>query len=169
MPASPGTAQYLWFRALAYMALVTAVSNALVSPAAEWAFLAPLREALARAAAWALSLLGTPASAQGDYIRIPGGAVQVVDACTGLDASLFVGAAMLLYPASWRVRLAGFAAAFAILMPLNFVRISTLAYWQATGSAWFETGHLYLWPALVVIASLATLLGWLTRVAARES
>jgi exosortase/archaeosortase family protein len=134
----------------------------------ERGLLAPLREAIAGAAAAVLSLLGASASASGDYVRLPGGTVQVVDSCTGLDVSLLVGAAMLLHPASWRARLAGVLLGFAILMPLNFVRVLTLAWWSGRGSAWFEVGHVYLWPAVVVIASLAILLGWMQRTSASE-
>jgi exosortase/archaeosortase len=128
MSGSPRSSRHLWLRAGLYALAVVAISNLLVRDEVGLGVLAPLREAIARAAAGVLSLLGTAATAQGDHIRMPGGAVQVVDACTGLDASLLVGAAVLVFPAGWRARLLGVLAGFAILMPLNFIRVVTLAY-----------------------------------------
>lgn len=159
----------LWLRALAYLGVAVGLSNALLLDAVDRQLLSPLREGIARAAAAVLGILGVDASARADYVQLPQGAVQIVDACTGLDASLLLAAAMLLFPASWRARLAGIAAGFAIVMSLNFVRVLTLALWVGTSPAWFELGHLYVWPALVVVAVLATLLGWMQLAAARES
>jgi exosortase H (IPTLxxWG-CTERM-specific) len=159
----------LWLRALAYLIVAGALSNALLLGAVERAVLAPLRQAIARAAAAALGLFGVEAGARADYVQLPYGSVQIVDGCTGLDASLLLAAAMLLFPASWRARLAGIAAGFAIVMSLNFVRVLTLAVWVGSSRAWFELAHLYLWPTLVVIAVLATLLGWMQLAAARET
>jgi exosortase/archaeosortase family protein len=168
MSGSPGSSRHLWFRAGAYVMLVVAVSNLLVSGPVEGDLLA-LRHGLAAAAARVLSLLGTASTAQEDYIRLSGGGVRVDDSCTGLDASLFVAAAMLLFPTRWGARVVGVVAAFAILMPLNFLRVLSLAYWQGTGSDWFGPAHVYVWPAAVVTVSLATLLGWLTWISPREA
>jgi exosortase H (IPTLxxWG-CTERM-specific) len=159
----------LWLRALAYLALAVALSNALLLGAVDRQLLGPLRQGIASAAAAALGLFGVDARARGDYVHLPQGAVQIVDACTGLDASLLLAAAMLVFPASWRARLAGIAAGFATLMSLNFVRVLTLTVWAGSSPHWFEVAHLYVWPALVVIAALATLLGWMQLTAAREA
>jgi exosortase/archaeosortase family protein len=153
-------------RAAVYGAAAVAISNALLVDELDRVLLGPLRQAIARAAAAVLSLLGTPATANADAVQLQRGAVQIVDACTGLDLSLLLAAAMLLFPAGWRARLAGITAAFAVLMPLNFFRVLSLAYWVEASPAWFEISHAYVWPALVLIAALATLLGWMQRAAA---
>jgi exosortase/archaeosortase family protein len=158
----------LWLRALAYLAIAVALSNALLLGAVDRQLLGPLRQGIAGAAAAALGLFGVDARARADYVQLPQGAVQIVDSCTGLDASLLLAAAMLVFPASWRARLAGIGAGFAILMSLNFVRVLTLAVWVSSPH-WFELAHLYVWPTLVVIAALATLLGWMQLAAAREN
>ena len=59
--------------------------------------------------------------------------------------------------------------AFAVLMPLNFVRVLTLAWMVNSSSAEvFELTHAYVWPTIVIVVCLATLLGWIQRVAPGE-
>ncbi len=164
-PASPWRDRSLLLRALLYLVVAFALSNLLLWEPVDAGPVALLREGIADAAAAVLTLLGTASTASGDRVLMPHGAVRIVNACTGLDASVLLAAAVLAFPARWSARLIGVALAFGVLLPLNFVRVLTLAYSVDAHPEIFETTHLYVWPTVVIIACLGVLLLWIEHVA----
>jgi len=100
-------------------------------------------------AAVAVGLFGTPA--------LP---VEVTLACSGADAFALCLGAVLAYPVKWRARLAGAAGAAALILGLNTLRIGTLG--RATASpAWFNTLHIYVWPAILTLAIAGYVFAWM--------
>jgi exosortase/archaeosortase family protein len=92
----------------------------------------------------------------------PGGPVPLTVSvqCSGADVlALFLGV-LLAYPASWRWRGAGLALGTGLILGLNTVRIGTLAR-AATSPALFAALHLYVWPALLVLATGAYTVLWM--------
>jgi exosortase/archaeosortase family protein len=86
--------------------------------------------------------------------------VDVTLACSGADASALCMAAVLAYPATWRMRLAGSGAGLALILVLNIMRIGTLGR-VATSPAWFDALHLYVWPAVLTLAIAGYVFGWM--------
>jgi exosortase/archaeosortase family protein len=97
----------------------------------------------------AVGLFGTPA--------LP---VEVTLACSGADALALCLGAVLAYPVPWRARLAGAGAGAALILGLNTLRIGTLGR-VAASPAWFNTLHVYVWPAVLTIAIAGYVFGWM--------
>ena len=108
--------------------------------------LLPLTQLQGRVAVW---LCGTPA--------LP---IDVTLSCSGADALALCVGAILAYPAGWRRRLAGAGGGVMLVVGLNTLRIATLGR-VAASPTWFETLHLYVWPAALVLAVAGYVFGWM--------
>lgn len=87
--------------------------------------------------------------------RLP---VQVTLECSGADALALCAGAVLAFPARLGARLAGAAGGVALILLLNTVRIGTLGL---AAPAWFDTLHLYVWPAALMLAIGGYVFGWM--------
>jgi len=81
-------------------------------------------------------------------------------ACSGADALALCAGAILGFPATWRLRLAGVAGGTGMILVLNTVRIGTLGQAVASPQT-FAALHLYVWPALLVLAIAGYVFGWM--------
>lgn len=95
--------------------------------------------------------------------------VSIEAGCNGVEACIILAAAMLAYPAGWKIRLIGIAAGFAAIQAVNILRVITLFYLAAWNQAAFEFAHLYLWQALIMLDVLVVWLIWVRQVAHREA
>lgn len=86
--------------------------------------------------------------------------IQVTLACSGADAIALCAGAILAYPATWRDRLGGLTGGLALILVLNTVRIGTLGRAAASPTR-FETLHVYVWPALLILAIAGYVFGWM--------
>ena len=91
---------------------------------------------------------------------LPALPVDVTLACSGMDLMALCLGAVLAYPARWRARVAGAAAGVLLILLLNTLRIATLGL-AATSPAWFAALHLYVWPAVLVLAVAGYVLWWM--------
>jgi len=96
-------------------------------------------------------------------IGAPALPIDVTLACSGVDAFALCAGAILAYPASWRQRLGGTAIGFALILTLNSIRIGTLGR-AAASPRLFETLHVYVWPAVLILAIAGYVFGWMQRV-----
>ncbi|MFQ5527466.1 MAG: hypothetical protein ACE5GX_14525 [Thermoanaerobaculia bacterium] len=80
--------------------------------------------------------------------------------CTGADPMALVLASVLAFPASLRHRLRGVALGLALILALNTVRIATLSLVVGDRPV-FNFLHVYLWPALLIIAAAAYVFHWM--------
>src|SRR5512141_1730076 len=127
--------------------------------------------------AWSLGLFGlirlnwTEAHVILPFTRMQGGLagglfgtptlpVAVTLACSGADALALCLGAVLAYPVRWRTRLAGAAGGAAVIAGLNIVRIGTLGR-AAASPAWFDTLHVYVWPAVLTLAIAGYVFAWM--------
>ena len=121
---------------------------------------------VAAAASRTLPLLGVPVTRTGTQILGPNGlSVSILTQCTGLDAVLLLLPAILVFPASWRAKALGVGLGLGVMGALNFVRIVSLCYVGTYSSSALQVGHLYVWPVVVIVAALVTLLVWVERIA----
>ncbi len=148
-----------------YAASVLTLSVVLLSDMVFSDLLQGLRRFVAFAASGTLSLAGMPVSSHGEVISGPGTALLIVNECTGIDATILLVSAVLVFPAAWRHKLIGIGLAVAVMMTVNFVRVLTLTYLGSYHGSWLEVGHLYVWPVVVIVAGVGTLLFWAERIA----
>ena len=86
--------------------------------------------------------------------------VTVTMACSGTDVMALSAGVILAYPATVVRRLKGVAVALPVLLFLNLIRIDTLAL-TAANPPLFTLLHLYVWPAVLVVAAAALVFGWM--------
>jgi exosortase/archaeosortase family protein len=152
-----------------YVALVLALSNLLLLDAVDAALLAPARLAIAKAAGAVLSLVFESVRVIGERVFIGVSAVEIVNSCTGVDVGIFLASAMLVYPAPWRARLLGVALGFAAVLLVNFLRVLTLCWLNASSPPAFDLVHVYVWPAFIAAFCLGALLYWIQTVQAADA
>jgi exosortase/archaeosortase family protein len=154
----------LVLRVACYLVLVVGLSNLLLVDAVDRGVLAHVRDAVAYLAAHVLApFFHEGVRAEGQRVFVGAAAVDIVNGCTGVDVAIFLASAMLVFPAPWRARLSGVAAAFAVVLVTNFARVLTLCVLNARAPDAFELVHVYVWPALISLVCLATLLAWIRR------
>jgi len=154
----------LALRIALYLALVVGLSNLLLVDAVDRGVLSHVRNGVATLAAAVLGLFRGDVSVDGARVFVGPGAVDIVNGCTGLDVGIFLASAILVFPAPWRLRLRGIAVGFAVVFVANFARVLTLCVLNATSPDAFEIVHIYVWPALISLVCLATLLVWIRSV-----
>ncbi len=91
------------------------------------------------------------------------GAIVVDVSCTGSDAMALAFGAILGFPAAWRRRRHGVAAAFLLIAVLNTLRIATLSA-VADRPATFDLIHVYVWPGLIVLGAVLYVFRWMQSV-----
>lgn len=94
--------------------------------------------------------------------------VSIEAGCNGIEACIILTAAMLAYPASLRLKLAGIMLGFVAIQVVNVGRVISLFYLAAWNQAVFEFAHLYLWQILIMLDVLVVWLIWIRQVARRE-
>lgn len=153
----------LWTSGL-YVFLVLLLTSVLHVPSVETALLTPFRATVAWAARGVLTLLGIAAVGQGTHILAPHLSVDIVDQCTGLDATVLLVPAILVFPAPWRTKGLGLLLSLGVMVVVNFLRVVSLCYVGTYSVTLLRLGHLYVWPTAVIITGLATLLFWAERI-----
>ena len=162
------TNRSLWM-CVSYIAIAIVLSMVLLSNLFFHDLLAGLRHAVAATSAAAMSALGFPISNSGTVIHGPNTSLSIVNECTGVDATILLVSAVLVFPAAFRQKLAGLGFAIAVMMVINFVRVLTLIYLGNYFPDLLDLGHLYIWPVIVIIVGVGTLLLWADRVVAHSA
>jgi exosortase/archaeosortase family protein len=130
-----------------------------------------------RAVAWSLGLFGllrlpwfathvllpithAQSTAAAVVVGMPPVPIEVTLACSGADAFALCLGTILAYPVKWRARIAGAAGGAAVILVLNTVRIGTLGQ-AGAWPAWFNILHVYIWPAVLVLAIAGYVFAWM--------
>jgi exosortase/archaeosortase family protein len=97
-----------------------------------------------------------------DYsLRAPGGGLNILNGCEGMEALFLLSAAFAVVPLPWRQRLTGLVLGIAIVFVVNQVRILLLFYGYRESPAWFEALHTTITPIGVVLVISAYFYAWL--------
>jgi exosortase/archaeosortase family protein len=94
------------------------------------------------------------------YAGLPTAPISVTIDCSGTDVLALCLASILAWPASWRARVAGAFGGVALILALNTARIATLGR-AASSPALFNTLHLQVWPAILVLATAGYVFLWM--------
>lgn len=101
--------------------------------------------------------------------RANGFGVSIEAGCNGVEASLILAAAVLAFPSSWRLKLAGIGLGFLAVQIANLLRIISLFYLGQWNTQVFEFAHMYLWQALIMLDVLVVWMLWVAAVARSQS
>lgn len=121
--------------------------------------------ALAASAVPGLRLLGVDASSKDTTIYVPGYALQILFGCNGLEAFIIYGAAVLSFPANWKLKISGIVIGLLALQILNYIRIVLLGLVGVYLPEHFEIFHLYVAQGVMIAAALLTFIAWINYVA----
>lgn len=118
-----------------------------------------------RPAAWLIDWLWPDYAVRADGHRLvaASGRINVLNGCEGLETLFLLVAALIAYPFTWRVRLAGLLAGTALVFALNQARIVLLWHVFMRERDWFGVLHGTLLPLLLVATCLAFFLLLLSR------
>ena len=118
---------------------------------------------VADSSAAAIRAFDGDAMSQGNVLfsRRTGFAVAIEAGCNGVEALLVLAAAILAFPAPWKLKLAGIAAGALAIQVLNVVRVISLYYLGQWNAQAFEWAHLYAWQALIMLDALIVWLLWI--------
>ena len=116
---------------------------------------------LAGVAALTLSIIGVPVSLDGAVINADGFVAVVAAQCTAIEIIVVFSAAVLVWPVSFRARIAGLLLGVAALCALNLVRVICLLLIGASFPEYFHVAHLMVWQTAMALAGLVIWLLWL--------
>ncbi len=102
-------------------------------------------------------------AAQGPRLRSPGGGINILAGCEGVDAMLLLCAAMTIAPISGRRRLLGLAIGASIVFALNQMRVIALFYAYRADEKLFNVLHGTLLPMVIVAAIAGFFIFWCAR------
>jgi len=124
----------------------------------------PFTRALTSVSGGALRAVGEQVAVSGTTIAGACFAVDIRNGCNGLEATLFLVAATLAFPAPWRQRLIGAAVGAVVIQGVNLIRIITLYLIGCHRRAWFDTFHLAVWQTIVFACAVLLFVAWTRRV-----
>jgi exosortase H (IPTLxxWG-CTERM-specific) len=130
--------------------------------------IAPFTRGLTSVSGAVLRLLGQKVLVSGTVIS-GAFAVDIHNGCNGIEAIVFVAAAMFAFDAPLGKRLLGALLAAVVLQALNIVRIVSLYLIGLKRPEVFETAHLAVWQTLMFGAAVFLFLAWTARVAPRNA
>lgn len=87
-------------------------------------------------------------------------AVEISEGCDAVQISSLLVAAMAAFPTTALHRLGGVAAGIVWLQAANFVRIASLYLIGVYRPGAFATMHQIVWPALLIVLTIATWVLW---------
>lgn len=125
---------------------------------------APFTRAITAVSGSALNLIGEEVQRSGTTLRGDRFAVDLRNGCNGLEAMVFVAAAILAYPASWKHRGIGMLAGVTLIQLVNLVRVTSLYLLGRYRPDLFEMFHLTIWQSVIFALSIFFFVAWTGRV-----
>lgn len=117
-----------------------------------------------------IGICGGAAAETGAILRAPGGfAIEMKDGCNGVNVTILLWAAVLAFPAPWKLKAFGLAAGSLAIQLLNVVRFISLFYIGQYSTTWFEFAHGYLWETLLMLDTTVVFWLWVGRVSRARS
>jgi exosortase/archaeosortase family protein len=143
----------IFLRALGFLAIFFSLQwfwNITHDTAIEYAV---IHGATVQPAAWLVNLLtpGIQAQAIGFTLSAPGGGLNILNGCEGLEALFLLWAAFVMAPLTWRSRLWGLLLGIAVVFVVNQARILLLFYAYRADRSLFDPLHSTVTPIAVIV------------------
>jgi len=129
----------------------------------------PFSHVLAVVSGGVLNLFSQHVHVTGTVIAGPGFGVDIKNGCNGIEAVVFLCAAIAAFPASWRARLLGILAACTIIEGLNVIRIVSLYLIGRYRPSAFGAFHLAVWQSVIFAAAVFLFVAWTARVRRQDA
>jgi exosortase/archaeosortase family protein len=130
-----------------------------------------IHDMIVRPAAWIIQQVWPEQHvvARGHQLLSPGGRLNVLVGCDGLEMLFLLWAAFFAYPFSWRVRMTGLISGAILIYVVNQGRIVTLWHVWISDRALFPALHGVVLPLVMVAFCLAFFMIFLVRYDVRRS
>jgi exosortase H (IPTLxxWG-CTERM-specific) len=148
-----------------FLALLTLFFLAVAPKPVNEKVVEPFTSVVAKVGGVAVRIFGEPTRMVGTTIASPRFSVNIRNGCNGLETIFIFAAAVLAFPASWRVRLWGLALGFLAIQAINVVRIVSLFYIGIHWPKLFEQSHQVVWQAIVILFGVLLWIVWADRFA----
>jgi exosortase H (IPTLxxWG-CTERM-specific) len=149
-----------------FLVLLAAFEIPLLMPSVDRAFVRPFTTGIAHVSGAIIGLVQHDSVVRGTIISGRCFAVDIRNGCNGLEASLFLLAAVLAFPAPAKMRAIGAMFGFAIVQLANLIRIVSLYLIGCYRPDWFAAFHLAIWQTIIFAIAVGFFLVWTRRVTA---
>ena len=126
-------------------------------------FVQPFTAGIATVSGATLNLFGANVNIAGTMLLSSCFSVNINNGCNGLEASLFLLAAVLAFPATGRDRAIAALFGFALIQGVNLVRVISLYLIGCHQREWFETFHLAIWQTVIFAIAILYFVAWTRR------
>lgn len=154
---------------LVFLVLLAAFEIPLLIDSFDRAAVRPFTAGIARVSGGLIALFQHDVKVTGTLISGRCFAVDIHNGCNGLEASLFLLAAVIAFPAPLRMRAIGAVFGFAIVQLANLVRIVSLYLIGCYRPDWFAAFHLAIWQTIIFAIAVGFFLIWTRRVTASDA
>lgn len=157
----------LW-RVIFFVGIFGLLQSAYVGAKDGWLEHLVIQQITVPSAAWLISLVSPSVGVQpvGSRLIAPGGGINILNGCEGMDTVFLIVSAMLVAPlSSWRTRLLGLLCGTLFIMLLNQARVLALFYAFRSDRWMFDMLHGLIGPLLLVMAASAFFIAWLQKFA----
>jgi exosortase H (IPTLxxWG-CTERM-specific) len=131
-------------------------------PWVERHFVAPYTQFVAVCSRICLGLIGVETSGSGGLIVSPEFSVTIKNVCNGLEVMAIFFATTIGFPSTIKGKLFGLLLGFPVIFLINTVRVVVLFILGSRNPQVFDDVHFYYAQALVIIATVAVWLLWVT-------
>jgi exosortase/archaeosortase family protein len=114
------------------------------------------------AAAAILGLLGERVIATNEVLT-SSFTMSIKSGCDGLQAMAILAIAVLVFPGGGRNKAVGMAGGVALLAILNLARLVSLFWTGVHFPNLFQTMHVHIWPAVLIVVALLYAVAWTAR------
>jgi exosortase H (IPTLxxWG-CTERM-specific) len=123
----------------------------------------PFTRGIAVVSGAVLNLFGADVRVAGTMLLSPCFSVNINNGCNGLEATLFLVAAVLAFPAPPKARLLAATTGVALIQSVNLIRVLSLYLIGCHRREWFETFHLAIWQTIIFAVAILYFAHWTRR------
>lgn len=155
---------------LLFFGLLAAFEVALLVPAVDTHVIKPVTRQIATVSGGFLNLIGENVRVTGTVIAGKCFAADLKNGCNGVEATVFLVAAILAFPAATlRERFTVAMGGAAAIQFANLIRVVSLYLLGCYRRSWFEMFHLAVWQSLIFALAVAVFMIWTRRVTAAHA
>jgi exosortase H (IPTLxxWG-CTERM-specific) len=149
---------------LVFFVLLVLFEVPLLIPAVDRTLVRPFTQGIASVSGVVLNGMGQNVAVSGTTLRSSCFSVNINNGCNGLEATLFLVAAVLAFPATARARTTAAVLGVVLIQVMNLVRVATLFLAGCYRREWFDFMHLTLWQTVIFAIAIFYFAAWTRRV-----
>lgn len=152
-----------------FLILLAAFEFTLLIDAVDQKVVRPFTTSIAAVSTTIIRWSEPQARVAGTTIIAPCFGVDIHNGCNGLEATFFVIAAVIAFPATWAKRAIGVVVGTILIQLANLIRVVTLFLIGCRHRAWFDMFHLAVWQTLIFALAVGFFILWSRRSALTDA